>query len=164
MGTLYFPWLPKRDTPVIAASDVRSEFVRLWLHHPHQRRRDCREDHRLTAAALWMARDMRARDAAGTLAGDLHRDSLRRAANARVQAHGYALPGGWPDNDNWCESVAVADHRHYSVSYTVEMLFDSPGHHDHMAGVEWFSNQTRWGCAFVAPSFYALVTMPPGGG
>lgn len=139
-----------------AASSPRDEFVAAWLSHPLQQRRNCREDHRLTAAALWMCRDMAARAEAGTLRGDLHRDSLGRNANERVRTY-YPLPLAYEDHLNYVESVAV-DHR--GPGEALAMLLDSPSHHDHIVGAGWFGTQTRWGMAFVAPAWYVLVSAP----
>ncbi len=136
-----------------AASDPRDEFVRLWLGHPLQQRRNCVEDHRLTAAALWMCVDMRQRDAAGTLSGDLHIDSQGRNANGRVRAY-YPLPLAYEDHLNYVESVAV-DHR--GAGAALDMLLASPSHHDHIVGAGWFGTQTRYGLSFVAPAWWVLV-------
>lgn len=157
--SVYLPFIAASGDGPKAASGTRDEFVRQWLAHPLQQRRGCVEDHRLTAAALWMCRDMAARAEAGTLHIDtIHIDSLGRNANGRVRAY-YPLPGSYEDHLNYVESVAV-DHR--GAVDALAMLLDSPSHHDHIVGVgEFFRGQTRWGLSFVAPAWWVLVSCPP---
>lgn len=163
---LHLPFVATPGESDVSAADAaaRDLFIAAWLSHPLQQRRNCREDARLTAAALWMCRDMAARAEAGTLRGDLHRDSLGRNANERVRAY-YPLPDSYEDHLNYVESVAIADIRHYDAAYTLGMLLDSPSHHDHVVGAGgFFGAQTRWGCAFVIPAFYVVITAPEIGG
>lgn len=160
MTTLHFPFVSAFGENPLAAASPRDEFVGLWRDAPWQQRRNCVEDHRLTAAALWMCQDMAKREEEGSLAGDLHMDSLGRNANGRVRAF-FPLPDGYEDGLNYVESVAIADIRHYDVPYVLQMLLDSPSHHPHIVGEGWFAGQTVWGCAFVAPSWWTLITAPP---
>ncbi|HNT78540.1 MAG TPA: hypothetical protein PKH77_26315 [Anaerolineae bacterium] len=159
MATLHLPFIAADLDGPSAQSSPRDEFVRLWLTHPLQQRRNCVEDTRLTAAALWMCRDMAARAEAGTLHIDtIHIDSLGRNANERVRTY-YPLPLAYEDHLNYVESVAV-DHR--GAEAALQMLLDSPGHHDHIIGESDFHRaQTAWGLAFVAPAWWTLITAPP---
>lgn len=157
MSELYLPFVARPGQPTAQGRDepIRMALLAQWVAAPWQERRAMVVDERLMRCAqdhaAWLATGARMPDT-------LHRDGLGRMSNDRVRAYGYALPEWYDAGVNWVESIGV---NWEVLEKMVQMLFDSPWHHDHIVGAGWFfGEQTRIGVGY-ADDRAVFVSAPP---
>lgn len=153
MGSkVYLPYVAQGTDGPTGQGDLAAAFVALWLAASWQERRGCVPDTRLMAAAQSHA-DWLAEHNAATHIG---KDGLN--ANDRVRQSGYILPDFYLVGQNNVESACVDWE---GPEKWLERLYASSYHHDHVAGVGFFRDQTVYGVACAASAWLVLLTAPP---
>jgi uncharacterized protein YkwD len=109
---------------------------RYYRGHPQQSLRSLSWDSRLMAAAQWKAEYMALANFCS------HETPSGIWPNKMVRMEGYDLPDWYADDSNQVESLACGPRTYQEA---IDLLFSSSHHHNHMAGVGFWSDHVRYG-------------------
>lgn len=132
---------------------MRSEahrFAQSWLSLQGDRRDEFRSDVRLVAVAqkhaTWLANFYES--------GSFHVGKDGSAANGRVRDGGYRLPGNYPSDQNYVESVTTF---YESPEEAAVFLSNHGPHYDHMHSQGPYKDHTVYGFAYDFPFYVCLI-------
>lgn len=147
-------------SPLSQRDALQRRFEQAWLGLADQGRHSPASDLRLELAAQRHAAELcyRERILHEPHGYPMHIGLDGSTPNDRVSRAGYPLPDFYGGSGNFVESVAV-DWR--GPESALALLANSESHRDHIKGVGFFAEQTRYGIGVACDAWYVLVTAHP---
>jgi hypothetical protein len=137
----------------VLLSPLAHDFAKLWLQRLGARANVMRVDNRLVLAAQFHAIYLASRQG-NELLQSMHVGMNGSYSNDRVLDAGYRLPREYKRGHNNVESCARDAG---GPQATLDGLLASPAHHDHLMGVNGFSDRVVWGVGQAGDDYVVLI-------